>query len=190
MSEKVTDVKKGNKWKVLIGLAAVLTILYAGFAVLTTLIVYPSEAHRESYRQMQEVPYTLTEGKSLQSSMEKLDALSEKPAAKYSERVGWIMNVASLILSIAAIGFVYNYLRKNHISTNAALSTSFVEATAATVATLAQIPMSMLYLRHSPSIAMAAVTLIVTFIFSLAFSYLVARIFQWRYDRKHSFVVE
>lgn len=194
MSEKLakkTTERHSGIWLKITGLLLVVNILVI---IVGSYIVYPTQAHRDVSRQLTEMSqkfvtadgtpvYETTAYKNLESTAE----------AQYSLVANIVVGVADFVLTVVLVGLVYNYLRKNRISKNhkevgMTVTTNTVAAVLSWGVTL---PLILnVFGTNMLSTGMIIFQLVALTIISLVIFFIVARIFEWQYNRKHSLIVE
>ena len=191
---KVTEQKTGKNWKKLAAITVLLAVVYVAFSVIMMYISHPTQTHRDITRQNYELQSSMWSSMDSEESFEeyenKLDALAEKPEAQYIAKLQVVEIVASLAVSVVIIGLLYNYIRKNRLAGDATWATVITDVIATLISVAAIVPIYGLFYNYHQPLLEVVFMLIGAATLGLVFTYIVARIFQWRYDRKHSFVVE
>lgn len=194
---KVESTKDGAKkplsklsiFGILIGVYTVINLL---IFMVGGIISYPTQAHRDvanNYAQL------LSMG-SLDDP--KLKALEQTPEMAYSNLTSGIIFVISVVVWLVFVGLAYNYLRKRHIVKEPALAVALIDGGGTVLAAFISLPLTPLFGYPTqpsliPGLDPTVVFLIglpFTFVFSVIITYLAARVFQWRYNRKYNFEVE
>lgn len=162
---------------------------------------FPTQAHRDVASEYSKLSAKAWEQEDVTKALEdpKLKALESSPETKYSGIATIATTIVHVVAWIVFVGLAFNYLRKNRIGKEQAMAVALIEALGTVILML---PMLFLtpYVGYPkdpygfiPGIDPVVQTLIgmpFAFIFSVLITYLVARIFQWRYDRKYNFAVE
>lgn len=191
--------KQVGKWPVYGVILAIFTVASFGLWIASGLISYPTDQHREVSAQLNEqTAKALTSGdfdKTLNSAeFKKLEATPENV---YSGAASLVMTLVQIVAWVALIGVVYSYLRKRHIGKDQAMAVALLYGISAALifpltVLLSDIfyPSGMSTFPGLHSVLIVSVGLPFVFLFSALFAYILARIFQWRYNRKYNFAVE
>ena len=187
--------------KIVVGL----TLVFALFGLVTAFLTVPTQEHREVARelgQMSNKAWSSPDPETILNSKQ-YTTLNKSPEGKYTAAASFIDIAANLVLTITLVGLVYNYLRKNHIARrNKALGATVLLVTFSSLLSLALAwyPRTLLFgdefgLFFSESsgfgsLIPAIVGVISTVLVVLLVHFVIASIFERRYNKKHSFVVE
>lgn len=191
-----------DKWSVYGILLVIFTFGSFALWAMGGLVGYPTAAHREVDVKISE----LTGKAWAQQDIEKLDealqspeliGLQNTPEAKYSSAVNLISGLIQIAVWVVAIGFVYSYLRRKRISKDQAMTIAVIDGLSAVILFPFTFILAGVFYPASMSIVPGVDNTIVVvaavpfvFGFSVLLTYIVARIFQWRYNRKYNFTVE
>ncbi|HYG83431.1 MAG TPA: hypothetical protein VD907_00960 [Verrucomicrobiae bacterium] len=184
--------KQPHKLGVLATITGVIALITIALTAMETFVVYPTEAHRDTSQQMRMLQTEATSsgspGTVLESATYK--ELSSSPEAQYSLTAAAITVAVLFIVRIGMIGFVYNYIRSRRLVKHDTWATALVMMAAWLVSlpVVTFIGAQLLGYSQSPLELLYSVLLGITL--GTLIDYLFARVFKWRYNRKHSFVVD
>lgn len=190
MISKTERGHKGRAYATIIGLVLAVNILMSAIIVFVN---YPTEAHRAVARQLDVLSVNMLNGDDFTKIMDSKEykSAAESPEANYSNMATAYTLLFNAVASIALIGAVYHYLRKRRFNTK------FVGATVLLVSIGQLVPLvftqfgSALYLgTRMPGIGSVAFMLFTGIVIAPLVILLVTRIFDWQYNRKHSFVID
>lgn len=183
----------GHKWRVyaaIIGLVMVTTILLDAVSVLTS---YPTEAHRANARQLDVVNFDTIGNGDFAKIMEsdEYKKVAESPESQYTNTATGSMLAVTAVASIALIGAVYYYLRKRRLTNKAVGMTVLLVSIGQLIPlVLAHFGTAAYLGTRMPGIESVLFALFIGIIFAPLIVLLFARIFEWQYNRKHSFVID
>lgn len=201
--KKQSSAKKPlDKWSIYGILLAIFTLGSFALWALSGLVAYPTAAHREVDVKIAE----LTEKAWAQGDLTKMDevfqspemvGLLDTPEAKYTSTVNLVAGILQIVIWVAVVGIAYNYLRKKRIGKDQAKTVALINGVSALITfpltfILAGVfyPASMTSIPGIDNAIVIIAGLPFVFGFSVLLTYVVARIFQWRYNRKYNFAVE
>lgn len=176
--------------------ASIIGFVLAANILISALIVvinYPTEAHRTTARQLNELSMTMLNGSDFTQVMEteEYKKLTASPENSYSNTSAGYLLVFNAIASVAIIGGVYYYLRKRRITTK------IIGATVLLVSLGQLLPLVLTqygtawYLgTQMPGIGPIVFMLFIGLVMAPLVIALITRIFDWYYNRKHSFVID
>lgn len=189
--------KKETKtpWGLYAKITALLTVVGIVTMLASTYIPHPTQAHREVSSQLTKLEARgFSEGfDSKVYDSKEYKELFSSPETKYTTAAIMILGLIDLVITVVLVGVTYNYLRKNHISRTrralgATVMTNLISGMIAWIVTLPAV--AAITATPMPDLGMIAITLVLYIFTGLIILYLITRIFEWRYDRKHSFIVE
>ncbi|MGB4768577.1 MAG: hypothetical protein WBP22_04935 [Candidatus Saccharimonas sp.] len=175
-------------------ITAFLLVINVVIALVGSYIVYPTQAHRDVSRQLTDMSqrFVTDDGQPVYetAAYKQLESTSE---ASYMAAANVAIGVVDFVITIILTGAVYRYLRKNRLSKNhkevgVTVLTSTVAVVlgwALTLPLVAQISGA-----GMPSTGMIVFQLVAITLISMLIFFIIARIFEWQYNRKHSLVVE
>lgn len=182
-----------------------LLVALAGFvfASFTSFLAYPTASHRNVSREQSELTdkrakIENADSKEAKGYDKKIEGLSKSREAKYTEQVNQYVGFwGSLAFSVAVIGIVYNYIRRQKIapSGKASIATAVINTLGGFIAVIPWLPVDWA-LRGSPAVNIDPTTMsVIAIIFVFAFpimlvitvfwTYLIARIFEFVYNKQH-----
>lgn len=189
--------KKETKspWGLYAKITALLTVVCIVTTLASTYIPHPTQAHRDTSSQLTKLEVKgFTEGfDSKVYDSKEYKELFNSPETRYTTSAMFAVMFADMIVTIVLIGVTYNYLRKNYVSrTRRALgATVATNLIASLIAWLVTLPaVAAITATPIPDPIMIAGTGVLFVITGFIIFYLITRIFEWRYNRKHSFIVE
>ncbi|MET0979763.1 MAG: hypothetical protein ABWX90_00725 [Candidatus Saccharimonadales bacterium] len=190
MNHKEKPSRKGKVYASIIGLVLAANIL---LSAVTVLINYPTEAHRATARQLDVLSVNMLNGEDFAKIMNSNEykKAAESPEANYTNMATAYTLLFNVAASIALIGVVYYYLRNHR------LSNKVVGATVLLVSIGQLLPLvftqfgSAFYIgTQMPGIGSIAFMLFIGIIIAPLIIAIITRIFDWHYNRKHSFVID
>lgn len=190
MTHKKEGKHKGLVYAGIIGLVLVAHILISSAALF---ISYPTEAHRSTARELDTLNWTMLDGETFMMVMEsdEYKTVSERKEARYSAVAATYMIVFEVVASIAIVGSVYHYLRWRRITAHAVRDTTVLVSAGQFLPLVLASFGSALYLGTTmpdfDSIYFMVPTGIIIAPVAVMF---VVYLFDKRYNRKHSFVIE
>ncbi len=201
VSKKRIRKQPKNRWSAWGILLAIYMVGSLGIYALSGIVSFPTQAHREVASEYNELSAKVWEQEDVTKALEnpRLKALESSSETRYSGIATITTTIVHFVAWVVFVGLAFNYLRKNRIGREQAMAVALIEAVGTVILML---PMLFLapYVGYPentytfiPGIDPVVGTLIgmpFAFIFSILITYLVARIFQWRYDRKYNFAVE
>ncbi|MGB3945764.1 MAG: hypothetical protein WBK76_02910 [Candidatus Saccharimonadales bacterium] len=184
---------KQAKWKVYTFLIALITVGTVAFNVGTSFVSYPTQKHRSVSASINEIsqqamsdgdPAAVFESEQYKS----LEATTENV---YSTRMGIGSGVLAIILNIAVTVALYRYLRRHAITSRAVGATVFISLAVAVLSMAASFVYSNWFSPMEMN-EMLALTLLAALPFAIAFSalftFLIAKVAEWHYNRSHGFI--
>ena len=175
-------------------ITALLLVVNVLVALIGSYIVYPTQAHRDVSRQLAEMNqrFVTDDGKPVYETAA-YKQLESTPEAKYMTAANIGVGVVDFILTIILVGAVYTYLRKNRLSKNH--KEVGVTVVTSTVAVILGWALTLPFVAQisgvgMPSVGMIIFQLVGITLISLLIFFIIARIFEWQYNRRHSLVVE
>ncbi len=194
MTDTKTAKKQDKGFSLWAKITAMLLMANVLVALIGSCIVYPTQAHREISRQLTEMnqQFVTDSGKPIYETAA-YKQLNATPEAKYMATANIAVGVVDFIISIVLVGAVYNYLRKNRLSKNRkevgitvlTNTGAVIVGWALTLPLLARISGA-----GMPSTGMIVFQFVGIALISLLIFFIIARIFEWQYNRKHSLIVE
>ena len=190
MIHKTERGRKGRVYASIIGLVLAANIL---LSAATVFINYPTEAHRATARQLDVFSVNMMNGGDFTQIMDsdEYKKAAESPEANYMNTATGYILAFNAVANIALIGAVYYYLRKHR------LSSKVVGATVLLISIGQLLPLvftqfgSALYIGTvMPGIGSIAFMLFIGLVIAPLVVLLITRIFDWYYNRKHSFVID
>ncbi len=187
--------QSGYSMGIYLRITSIITLITMAIIVAGTVIGYPTEAHRTTSAKLSAFnEQAIKNGfnPEIFESQDYRDTMNS-PEARYSMGVGVIMTVAMLVSSILFAGITYNYLRKNFVSkTRRALgATVVVNVVASTLSYLVTLPaVAKLSSQPLPNVGVIVSSTLLSIVVGAILTFIVVRIFEQLYDRKHSFIVE
>lgn len=189
MAKKIND----TKLKTYGILTALFVVVGLGLTILTSVIAYPTQSHKQVGAALAEINNTaFRDGDVNITTTPEYKRLNEHQNTVYSNWVGGIGTFVQLVVWVVMIVLAYRHLRKYRLAKNPALAIGFIGAV---TAVLTIIP-SDLFIRAYAGIAppfgyelpIVIITIVMTFLFSLLVTWLVAKIVEWKYNRSHGFI--
>jgi|GEM_PF-3335502 len=208
MKAKESTKKEQGRMGLYVKIVALLTVIDVVLAMSMTFIMFPTEQHRQTSNELlsfNQKAFDAEESPEKVFESEEYKTLLDKKENRYTETAAVITLLATFVISIVVIGLTYNYLRKNHVTThNKALGTAVVLLTISDVvaSVLAIYPTAVLSgstIKESlsgglffdlPLSFVLIVGLMFTIFFSAILNFIIVYLFERRYNKKHSFVVE
>lgn len=190
MIHKTEHGRKGRVYASIIGLVLAANIL---LSAVTVFINYPTEAHRATARQLDVLSVNMFTGADITKIMDsdEYKKAAESPEANYTNTATGYTLLINAVINVTLIGAVYYYLRKQR------LSNKVVGATVLLVSIGQLLPLvftqfgSALYIGTlMPGIGSIAFMLFIGIVIAPLVILLFTRIFDWHYNRKHSFVID
>lgn len=156
-------------------------IIVAAYTILSIgmlLVTYPTQMHRDSAR-----GFSIVEGQSGNEA-------KTVDVPEYTKIMHTVSGVVQLTAAVAGVSVVYYYFRTHQIAKHAHSSTVWVNTIGLTVAAVVSAIVASQYLSYvlTPLAILGAA--VGAFIFNFVICYIIALLFQWYYNRKHSFIVE
>lgn len=189
-----------SKWLVWTALLGLFTMVSFGLYAVSGVSTYPTDKHRQVASEYADLSAKVWEQKDVAKALEnpRLKELESSPEMAYSNIAGIGIGIVQFVIWVALVGFAFNYLRKNRIGKEQVRAIALIDATSTV---LLMIPLLLLapYFGYPKQtslipgvdpIASALITMPFVFLFSALITYIIARIFRWRYDRKYNFAVE
>jgi ABC-type multidrug transport system fused ATPase/permease subunit len=123
VKQKVSKKKslKSMSPKQYLKLTLVVALIGFLFASITSVVSYPSDAHRTVMKEKAEISSKLLnvadyESKEAKDLENKLDSLNETPESKYTGNVQlYLGTLGSLVFSFVVVGFTYFYIRRHTV---------------------------------------------------------------------------
>lgn len=190
MIHKTERGRKARVYASIIGLVLAANIL---LSAVTVFINYPTEAHRATARQLDVLSVNMFTGGDFSQIMnsDEYKKAAESPEANYTNMATAYTLLFNVVANIVLIGMVYYYLRKHR------MSSKVVGATVLLVSIGQLLPLvftqfgSAFYIGTlMPGIGSIAFMFFIGIIIAPLVIAIIARIFDWHYNRKHSFVIE
>ncbi|HEY0964859.1 MAG TPA: hypothetical protein VGE13_00055 [Candidatus Saccharimonadales bacterium] len=200
VSKKRVRKQPMNRWSAWGIILAIFMAMNLGLYAASGLIVHPTEAHRKVATEYSELSTKAWEQEDVMKAFEnpKLKALESSPEMAYSNMAMMATTLVQIVVWVAFVGVAFNYLRKNRIGKVQAMAVALIDAIGTVVLMIPLLLLSPYFGYPESSMMIPGIDPIIgtliampfAFIFSILITYLVARIFQWRYDRKYNFAVE
>lgn len=190
MIHKQEKGRKGRIYASIIGLVLAANILLGALIVA---INYPTEAHRTTARQLSELSMTMINGTDFTKVMEteEYKKLTTSPETEYTNTASGYTLVFNAIASVAIIGSVYYYLRKRRITTKVVgVTVLLVSVGQLLPLVLTQYGTVWFLGMQMPGIGPMAFMLFIGIVIAPLVIAVITRIFDWHYNRKHSFVID
>jgi len=192
MIHKKEHSRKGLVYASIIGLVLAANILLSATMVF---INYPTEAHRANARQLDVVSVNMldtTDGADITKIMnsDSYKKAAASPEAHYTNTATIYTLLVDMVVSIALIGAVYYYLRKHRL-TNKVVGVTVLLVCVGQLLPLVFTQFATAYYLGTlmPGIGSIAFMLFIGIVISPLVVAIIARIFDWYYNRKHSFVI-
>lgn len=174
-------------------IAIVAVVLFTTGAVLTY-AAYPTTAHRDISRQQSE----LLEANGGTFNFEAYDnpafiKLTETPEAKHSANINGIQTYLGFAIYVVLVGCIYNYLRRRNVSrSRRTIGLTAVLITIGNTLSMLLLQYPNSYLSGTPLKfdSLYFVGLLGSIILTLVISFVIAAIFEYFYNKKHSFQVK
>lgn len=183
------ELNKKKVYGVVFGVSAAVTAV-AG--MLTSLVNYPTEAHREVARQLDSLNTQAFTDFAILESSEFLE-LSRTAEASYTQLAMIVTTIVGFVLVIALVWWAYRYLRNHRITKNPAWTTAWIVTVASVLGSLPTILYDAFVVFESVgtfSFTLTMVALAFAAPVALLINYIVARIVHWAYGRRRGFSVE
>lgn len=189
MAEKINKTKL-KTFGLLVGLFLFVGL---GLSVLTTVIAYPTDGHKQVAAEFTEINNSVFRDGNLEVvNSQEYKQLSEHPNTKYSDMVSNTGTAIQLLIWVAMIVFAYRYLRKYRLVKHPVRTIAFAEAVGVA---LTIVPMERFMNWYagvsspfSQDVFSITIMLISTTLISLFLTWLVAKIVEWQYNRSHGFI--
>lgn len=173
-----------------ISVAVVFTV-----GLLSTWAAYPTSAHRDTAREQQQIINTQGDGAFNIDALgsKEYTTLANSKEATYSS---WAYGIASFIqffVYCSLLGLVYNYLRRKNVSpTRRALgATTFLVVLGSQIASILLLFPTHWFTAQPMSWGIWTIPLYaLSFVVSLGLSFIVVWLFEWGYNKRHSFIVD
>ena len=175
--------------------ASIIGLVFALNVVLSAAIIfvnYPTEAHRAVYRQLDTLNSSMWNGSDFTVVMEsdEYKRLNGSPEANYTNVATTVTLVINALVSVAIIGGVYYYLRKHRITKRPVGSTVLIVTLGGLVPLILAAFAAAAYIgTPMPGAGHVVFMLFIGLVVAPLVILLISRIFEWHYDRKHSFVI-
>jgi phage-related minor tail protein len=156
-------------------------------------VTYPTDAHRTNAAQLSKLQNSAFSNGSSANVFETSEYkdLAENDLADYSNMATLYSAVGELIASIVIIGLTYTYLRSRRVTKHAVGMTVLLLSISSLISSIILTAMQTFVIGIEPlSVLVLGLTSIAGILFGALVVYVIARIFDWRYNRKHSFIVE
>lgn len=189
MNRKAEHSRKGLVYASIIGLVLMANIVLSAAIVG---INYPTEAHRATARQLDTLTANMFNGDDFAKIMDsdEYKNAAESPEAKYTNMVTIFTLLVNTIGSIAIIGAVYFYLRKHRLSAKPVGITVLLVCVGQLLPLVFTQFGSAFYIgTQMPGVGSVAFMLFIGIVIAPLVVLIITRIFDWYYNRKHSFVI-
>lgn len=185
-TSQFTKQQPKSKWIMLSTIFAITSLVMIATASIGLYAAYPTERHREVARQFIDISSSPSGDLDLDSDGYR--ALEATPEAIYSRNVDIVSTILQIAIFVAIVRFVYVYLRKQRSTKNPISATVAVVVLANTLSALAIVYIGDYYL-GTTTMPFPLMLLLVAFTsaITLLLTYLLARLFKWHYDKRHSF---
>lgn len=190
MINKKETKRTGLIFASIIGLVFALNVV---LSAATVFVNYPTEAHRSVYRQLDMLNSSMWNGSDFTVVMDsdEYKRLSSSPEANYTNVATTVTLLVSSAASIAIIGGVYHYLRKHRVTKRPIGATVLLVTLGGLAPLILTAFGAAAYIgTPTPGIGHVVFMLFIGLVIAPLVIALIARIFQWYYNRKHSFVIE
>ena len=190
MSDKAKGIHKGRTHAKIIGLVFIANILLSAIMILLN---YPTEAHRSVARQMEAFTNRMMSGEDFSKIMDSQEymSLASSAEANYMNIASFALLGLNIIVSVAIVGAIYYYLRRNRTTTKPVLATTLLASAGGLLPLiLAAYATTWFVGVQQPGISHVIFMLFIGVVIGPLVNALIARIFEWYYNRKHSFVID
>ena len=190
MNHKTVSGHKRNVYAAIIGLVLVVNILLNAASIF---ISYPTEAHRATARQLDVISVNMLGGDDIGKIMdsESYKKAAESHEANYSNAANAYTLIVSWIAGIALIGAVYRYVRTRRLSKKVVRDTVLLVSIGQFLPLLfTHIGMALYLGTQLPGLGTILFMAFIGIVIAPLVVLLFARIFDWYYNRKHSFVID
>lgn len=187
---KKTDIMSFKAFGLLLGLFLALNI---GLGMLTTAIAYPTQGHKEVGAKLATLTNeAFTSSNFALTETAEYKTLNEHPDSQYSNLVNGIGTGVQLLAWLALVVFAYRYVKKRNLIEYPVLT---VVVASGLASALTIIPMEW-FMRTYAGIEsiftytspVMLVTAAASFVWGMLLTWLVVKIAEWFYNRKHGFV--
>lgn len=184
---------KVSKLKTYIAIIAVVLGITFSASVVSSIATYPTSEHRQNARELSVMDSKLFNGEISPEILdsEEYKSLSNNTYGQYSAIAGIVVLVLQFGLMVYVVGAIYRYIRTRRLTNHTAWVTTLLYSVAGIIAMAPTLLFDNWYTGYPlPSAGMLILTVVAAVIFGTLITYLVARIYQWYYNRKHSFIVD
>lgn len=185
--------ERGRKGRVYASIAGLVLAANIVLIAVTLFVNYPTEAHRAVARQLDTFSVNMLNGGDFTEIMDsdQYKKAAESPEAHYTNTATGYTLLLNTVFDVTLIGAVYYYLRKQRLSNNVVGVTALLVSVGQLLPFVFAPMISALYLGSSmPGIGPFAFMLFIGIVIAPLVILLFARLFDWHYNRKHSFVIE
>lgn len=178
--------KHPSKMKTYLAIIGITVAVMTTTSILGTFISYPTQQHRITAQRLDELNRTMANDPTGNTEAIKLANSSE---ATYSATASMISSFVQLVIYITLTGLIYNYIRRHNLSrTNrgVGMTTALLTLGAVGSIILTYYPLSLLTGVPLSLDAWLVVGLIGVAIFNIIFTFIIALIFEYSYNKQHS----
>lgn len=182
-----------NKWQSLAIITAVISLLLIALSIFSIAAAYPTESHKSVTRELQRLDEKAFGQQDFTTiiNSEKYKTLAASPEQQYITKASFAMLIVNVIVNVAIIGIVYRYIRKHRLTAHPVGATVITVTIGTFMSLIFTTYFNAFYLGVAlPQIALILFGIFICLVITPLIVAVIARIFQWSYNRKHSFVVE
>lgn len=181
-----------NKSTKLIILGSIVFLMYLSMSIVTSLATYPTQAHRTVAAELWQLgdnPFAEDYAKVLESKEYKtLEATTE---AKYMLVASAIGTITGFLFTVIMTVFLYGYLRKYRVVKRVIGTIVVITIISSILTFFALTYFETAYVGYAlPNLVNSLLVVAFLLTFGVLMQYVITRIVQWNYNRKHSFIVE
>jgi len=200
-------IHKESRTRLYLKIATILSAISIALSLLFIYVTYPTAAHRDVSSKMRAIESNafkdIDNGYKLYETKEYKN-LANSSENSYSTIATIITLIVSIVISITIIGYVFNYIRKNHIAKHnnarhaSVMLLTISEVVAMVVSAYPTALLTGLTFEESitgpfvglPLALIIPAGLLFSTLFIFVINYVIVRIFEHFYNKKNSFVVE
>jgi hypothetical protein len=182
-----------SKWRIYAAIIAAVFAVNMLLNVVTIALNYPTESHRSVARQLDVFSVNMMSGQDFTTIMDsdEYKKVAQSSEAKYMDAATMYLLALSLIVTVTIIGTVYYYLRKHRTTAKPVGATVLLVTIGGLLPLILSAYMATMYIGlQMPGIGHVVFMLFIGLVIAPLVNAVITRIFDWHYNRKHSFVIE
>lgn len=182
-----------DTWRSFVNITVAITLMLLTLNIVTLIGSYPTQSHRNvahSLQTLDEQAFAQQDFTTVTHSKE-YTTLTATPEQHYSSIASAIFLVVTIVVNIAIVGGVYRYVRKHRVTTKPVQTTVILVTIGGLLPLIMTAYIGSMYLNMPlPQLGHVIFMLFIGLVMTPLVVAVMTRIFQWFYDRKHSFIVE